>query len=286
MGDNMFKNKKNIKKFRIIGFILLSITFVIASIFFINKNRELSTLEKLLKDGTLFIGKIFTAPINYISNKIEEANEKNNLYEKYQELETKVESFEMLNSEKEELEHEIQELKEVIGINHTLSEHVKMNALVVGRNIDYWHDTITIDKGIKNGIVEGMPVITNKGLIGKIVSVSNFNSTVGLLTSSSVSKISVKIANGDNYVYGLLSGYDVEDNIYYIEGISNTIQIQKDAVVTTTGMGDIFPSGILIGKVVGIKSDSYNLASLIEVSPSVDFNDFSIVTILKRNADE
>lgn len=282
----MFKNKKNIKKFKIVGFGLLSIIFIIISIFFVNKDRKLSIFEKLLKDGTLFINEIFTTPINYISNKIEEINTKNNLYEKYQELESKVQSFELLNSEKLELEREIKELKEVIGINNLLSEYVEMNALVVGRNIDYWHDTITIDKGTKNGVTIGMPVVTNKGLIGKIVSTSNFNSTVQLLTSSSISKISVKIKNGDSYIYGLLSGYDDELNVYYIEGISSNIQIETDSIVTTTGLGDIFPSGILIGKVVGIKTDNYNLASLVEVIPSVYFNDFSIITILKRNVDK
>ena len=131
-----------------------------------------------------------------------------------------------------------------------------------------------------------MPVVVNEGLIGKIVSVTNFNSTVRLLTSPNNYKISVKLKSDDGYVYGLLTGYNEDENVYKIEGISHTVKITDDTLVTTTGLGDIFPSGIVIGKVVGSKSDNYDLARLIEVRPSVDFDNFSVVTILKRNVEE
>ena len=56
-------------------------------------------------------------------------------------------------------------------------------------------------------------------------------------------------------------------------------------MVTTTGLTDYFPSGILIGHVSKVVKDEYDLNSIIEVKPSVSFNDISIVTILNRKAE-
>jgi len=183
------------------------------------------------------------------------------------------------------LQKEITELKSILELNATLSEYTYINATAINRNIGYWYNNITIDKGSKNGIKKGDAVITSNGLIGKITSVSNFSSTVKLLTSDEISnKISVKINSNDEYLYGLLIGYDKEYNIYKIEGITNSDNIKEGDLVTTTGLTDYFPSGILIGKVSRLVKDEYDLNSIVEVTPTVNFEDINIVTVLNRKA--
>ena len=168
-----------------------------------------------------------------------------------------------------------------------MSEYSYVNATIVNRNIGYWYNTVTIDKGSKNGVKEGDAVITNEGLIGKIINVSNFSSTVKLLTSDEINnKISIKISTEDEKHYGLLIGYDIKENVYKIEGITNSSKIKEGDMVTTTGLTDYFPSGILIGFVSEVVMDEYDLNSIIKVKPSVSFNDVSIVTILNRKAEE
>ncbi len=181
-----------------------------------------------------------------------------------------------------ELQKEINDLKETLELTRTLSEYDYINATVVNRNIGYWYNTLTIDKGLKNGINNGDAVITNDGLIGKTIQCSNFSCTVKLLTSDNDNKISIKINNEDKYYYGLLVGYDFNRNIYKIEGVSDVNNIKEGLTVTTTGLTDYFPSGILIGNVSSIIKDEYDLTAVIEVIPSVDFNDINIVTVLKR----
>ena len=276
------KNRKNLKtKYIIIA--VLSIILIIISIMFVTDDRKLTVIDKSIRDGFLFVGDIALTPANFIRDKINEYSEKQDLYQKYIELKNKIDSYNSLLAEKEELEKDVEEMKQILDINNLLSEKKVMNGIVIGRSIDYWHDTITIDKGIHDGIEVGMPVVVNTGVVGKVASVSNFNSIVKLLTSDTISKISVKISDGENYVYGLLSSYDKSKNLYIIEGISHTINVESGALVTTTGLGDIFPSGLLIGNVTGIKADSYDLTRIIEVKPSVNFENFNIVMILKRN---
>ena len=87
-------------------------------------------------------------------------------------------------------------------------------------------------------------------------------------------------------MYGLINNYNYETNTLEVEGISNTKDVNIGDFVYTSGLGGIFPSGILIGKVTEITTDSYDLAKIIKVTPSVDFTDINYVSILKRKSEE
>ena len=284
-GDSMYEKKKKNKKY-----IILIAVFVVAFVLGITNaiimNKEnLSPFEKSIKDATLAVSKIIYKPVEFFKNKIEEYQDKKDLYEKYQELEKKVKETDLIQSEKEELEREVENLKKTLELNHTLSESSYLNATVVNRNLGYWYNTITIDKGSYNGVEKDMPVIVSEGLIGKVTKVTNFNSTVKLITSDDVNnKTSVKIKVGEKFVYGLLSGYDQQKKTFIVEGISDNTEIPEGSLVTTTGMGDSFPSGIVVGKVKQVTTDNFDLAKTVEVTSSVDYDDLSFVTILKRAA--
>ena len=151
-GDSMYEKKKINKKY-----IILIAVFVVAFVLGITNaiimNKEnLSPFEKSIKDATLAVSKIIYKPVEFFKNKIEEYQDKQNLYEKYQELEKKVKETDLIQSEKEELEREVENLKKTLELNHTLSESSYLNATVVNRNLGYWYNTITIDKGRYNGV--------------------------------------------------------------------------------------------------------------------------------------
>ena len=280
------KRKNNKLKYIIIVIVSFALLLGISS-YTIDDDKDLNFFEKAIKDTTTFIQKIFYAPIKFVSNELEVFNEKKDLYKKYTKLKEKVEKTDLYYAQIEELQKEVTELKSTLDLNATLSEYTYINATVVNRNIGYWYNTLTIDKGSKNGVKKGDAVITNSGLIGKIINVSNFSSTVKLLTSDEISnKISIKIDSDDEYLYGLLTGYDKENNVYKIEGITDSKKIEKGDLVTTTGLTDYFPSGIVIGKVSKIVKDEYDLDSVVEVTPTVNFEDISIVTVLNRKAEE
>ena len=132
-------------------------------------------------------------------------------------------------------------------------------------------------------VEEGMVVVNSTGLIGKIIRTTTFTSEVRLITTSDTNnKISVSISNGNNKVNGLINGYDYENNLLEVEGISNTEEVNVGDYVYTSGLGGVFPSGILIGTVESITTDEYDLAKIINVKPSADFNDINYVAILKR----
>ena len=279
------KGKNNNKLKYIIISIFIFAVLIGITVNTINDSRNLNFFEKSIKDSVIFVEKIFYTPVKYVNEKISEIKESKNLYKKYTKLLKKVEKTDLYYAQIEELQKEVTELKSTLNLNATLSEYNYVNATVVGRNIGYWYNTLNIDKGSKSGIKIGDAVITEKGLIGKIINTSNFSSTVKLLTTDEIiNKISIKISSGDDYFYGLLSGYNVEKNVYEIEGITDYNIIKEGDIVTTTGLTDYFPSGILIGNVSSIVKDEFDLNSVVEVKPSVDFSNISIVTVLNRKA--
>lgn len=282
----MYNKKRFDKRYLLILAVVAIALVLVVLATSLKENRDLNPIEKVTKDVGTVVLKVVSAPFNFISDTINSIAEKNNLYDKYKELKNKEEQVDAIISQNDNLRNEVNKLKETLDLNSILSDKVYMNATVVTRNIGYWYDEITIDKGSKNGIEKGMAVVNPKGLIGQITKVSNYSSTVKLLSNENMSdKISVKIKVNDGYVYGLISQYDSKTNTYTVEGISENVDINKNADVVTTGMGTIFPSGLMVGKVEKVTTDNFDLSKVVEVKAAVNFDDLDYVTVLKRKSE-
>lgn len=284
----MYNRKKSFDKRYLFIFIIIiiSLMLVVLSVT-LKKNRNLNFFEKFAKDTGMIVLKVTYTPFKFIRNQLNEWHEKDNLYEKYKELKNNEDQVKSVMAENDNLKSEVQKLKDNLDLNSILSDKVLLNATVINRNISYWYDEITIDKGSNDGIEKNMAVVVPKGLIGSVSKVSKNTSTVKLLSNDNMSdKISVKIrVNDETYVFGLISKYDSKTNTYTVEGISQNIDIPKNADVVTTGMGDLFPSGLQVGTVQKVTTDNFDLSKVVLVKASVDFDDLDYVTVLKRKTE-
>lgn len=283
----MFRKRKSIpKKYVLMMVIILIIIILVIFSFTLKRERKLNKVEAFFKDGLIYTEKIITYPFNYIKNVVEDYRELKNVKKDNDILEISTSRIESIESENIELRRQLEALKEELNITYTLSDYEYLNATVISRNVGYWYNKITIDKGTYNGVKKDMVVINSNGLIGKVIRTTTFTADVRLLTTSDTNnKISVHISNGDNNLYGLINGYDYENNILELEGISNTRDVNIGDYVYTSGLGGIFPSGILIGSVTEITTDSYDLAKIIKVKSASDFNNLNYVSILKRKSE-
>ena len=275
--------KLNIKY--IIVIILLIIAIVLGIISINMKKENLNFFEKFIKDSTYVVGNVISSPVRFRKKNINKTTTEDDLQNKYIKLKEEYDSIEFDKARIDELKKENKALKEMLDIKSDLEGYKVLNATVINRNVGYFYDTLSIDKGSHSGIKPDMAVVTSKGLIGKVIKTSTLTSTVKLLSSDSLNmKISVKIKVSDEYYYGLLTGYDKDKKTYIIEGISNNIDIPNDSVVTTTGMSEIFPSGILIGKVSESNTDNFELSKIIYVKTDVNYDNIEYVTVLKRES--
>ena len=237
-------------------FIILIIIYLI-SFLAIKTNKNLFYPYYLLKDLIYF-------PVQAVSGEVE--------------IDSEVEAGIIF-----ELQREIQELKEINGLSSTLTEFDSVTALVLNRNRMYWFNTITINLGSDAGIEEDMAVISGEGLIGRVQKVSKNTSEVKLITTNDInSKISVTIQSADDTIYGIMSGYDSQENLLEISSTNKDIENLEGSKVYTSGMGGIFPSGILIGEVFKIEEDKYDVSKTIKVTPASNFSNFRFVKVLIR----
>ena len=141
-------NSKNKNKKRNIIIVIISIIVVILCLFYsLKTNRNITIVEKGLKDVSVFISKTVMYPFTSLNK------EKNVDQSKSYVIQKNVNSS---------LEKEIEELKNVLELNKTLTEYSVENATVLSRNKSYFFNTITIDKGSKDGIKNDMTVVIKK----------------------------------------------------------------------------------------------------------------------------
>ena len=253
----MTNKTKGIK--RLIYILLAGVALTIS----LDLNRSYTSVETYLKDFLLQLNKI----IIYKTNAATKDQTESYLIQKH------------LN---ESLENEIKELKELLKLNITHSSYEKVNSTVISRNNIHWLNTITIDKGKKDGIEVGMAVITTNGLIGKITKTTFASSEVKLLTSSDVTnKTSVLIrVDGKDY-YAILSGYEEDLNLLKVTAIDKSVSIKNGDTVLTSGLGNM-PQGLYIGTVATSEVDKYNLSKTVYIKSKQDFSTINYVTVLKE----
>ena len=278
----MYRNKKQIKHKLIMVIVLVMIVIGLFSLLLKNDHKP-NKFEGMIKDGVTSVERVLGYPVRLIKDKFNDLKELNNIRKKYDKLLSKVERIDSLEAENIELRRQLDKLKDELKIEHTLNDYDYLNATVINRNISHWYNTITIDKGTYSGVDEGMIVVNNYGLIGKVISTTTFTSDIRLITSSdTANKISITISDGKNKINGLVKSYNYNTGYLEVEGISNTEYVTEGFYAYTSGLGSVFPSGILIGKVEKITTDEYDLAKKIDVLPSADFNDINYVAVLKR----
>jgi len=279
------KKKQLSKKIIALGVCVIVVAMLVIFSFTLKDDRKLNPVESFFKDTLIYTERVITYPFRFVIDKVNEYTELKDVRKENDILETSLDRVTSIETENIELRRQLETLKEQLDIDYALTDYEYLNATVISRNVGYWYNTITIDKGTYNGVEKDMVVINGKGLIGKIIRTTTFTSDVRLITTSDTNnKISVKVSNGDYNLYGLINSYDYSDNLLEVEGISNTKDVNIGDYIYTSGLGGIFPSGILIGEVSEITTDSYDLAKIIKVTPSVDFLDINYVSILKRSS--
>ncbi len=176
----------------------------------------------------------------------------------------------------EELERENQRLRELLNFRKEIPTPM-LPAEIIAASPTPWMDTFVVDKGTKAGIQPGMPVVSEKGVVGYILKTTRFVSTVMVLThyNCRVDAI-IQRTRSHGVVGGLLEGQCRLFNVLRTEDIS-----VGDRVVTS-GFGNRFPRGLLIGVVKKVKKKPFGLFQEAEITPSVDFNKLEEVYILLK----
>jgi rod shape-determining protein MreC len=151
-----------------------------------------------------------------------------------------------------------------------------LTARVVGKDATNWFKTILLDCGSMHGVRRDQPVLAPNGLVGRVVEVAPTSARVQLLTDS-VSAVGGLIRR--TRVTGIISGIlGAGARIRYLPLMSD---VAVGDEVVTSGMGGLFPKGILIGRIATVERKSGALFQEATLTPAVDLSRLEEVLILK-----
>ena len=245
-------------------FTFLLIFFTKSDYFIINKFKTIS-IEFMNP-----ITKVVSLPVTITTSTIERFKEYN--YLKSDNLRLKEEIIRLKKWQILAIQNtrENKVLKKLLNATDNNLKLVK-TASIINRNDILFSKMININAGTIDGIVDQMSVINHRGLVGRIVNPSNNNSRVLLLTDEN-SVVSVKtISDGS---YSLVKGS--RDGIHLESSFIKDQKLPKIGdLLVTSGSAQIFPPGLLVGKIVKISENKFF------VLPFVDFNSLEYVQIVK-----
>ena len=159
-------------------------------------------------------------------------------------------------------------------------------AEIVSKDPQNFYSTIVINKGSANGIVVGMPVISYRNgymtLVGRIVEARRYNSRVLSLIDQR-SQISVMLEG--LRATGIMTGQSPKSAQAHLEYIDLQLDVEEGDRVITSGMGGVFPRGILAGTIFKVEKKNYGLFHDLYVEPAVNFSTLENVYIIKKIPD-
>ncbi len=265
-------------------FIILAILTVILLIF-----MAISTAEGE-KAGFLgdAIGTVAT-PVQRVFRSIGTATEnfftsfKSNSYyrQENEKLTARISELETKTRELYALQNENERLRGLLSLSETHTEYEMVGARVIAKDPGAWYSAFKIDKGTKDGLRKHDVVLTDKGLVGYIYEVgSTWSSVVSIIDAKSAVGCIVE-RTGDAAV--------VEGSVELMtEGKCHLLYLSRDAeiaegdFVETSGLGGIYPEGLLIGKIKSLSVDAQGLYYEAVVEPAVDFDRVSEVMVIRK----
>lgn len=277
--------------------LLVSIIILVALIgFSLSDRNKLTWPEQFVKDTTGWVQTLVSRPAHFVVGFVDNVKSLQGTYEENKELKAKLEENAQLKYQVQGLKKDVQALQETLEEKESLSDYTLMKATVIRRNPSQWTELVTINRGENDGVEKNMAVITAAGLIGKIKSIAPNTATVQLLSSEDpANRISAfiqpkeedKEKNKDKTeVFGIIADYDKETKqlIMTWEEIPNGLKVEKGQLVTTSGMGGVFPKGLAIGMVEKVEPDENGLQKKVFINPAADFYDIEHVMVVDREA--
>ena len=148
-------------------------------------------------------------------------------------------------------------------------------ASVIGRDPSPFLRYVIINVGSNEGVLPGMPVVTDKGLVGRVEAVIGEAARVQLVTdAASAVDVSLQASNTEAMLEGSVTGE------LSLNNISQDAIIQVGDVVLTSGLGGTYPPNLLVGQVVSIRKLQSELFQQAAIQPNVDFTQLQFVLVI------
>lgn len=192
--------------------------------------------------------------------------------------------LEALRKQNDELRKTVSDLQEAKLQNDRLKGLVafaqasklrSLGASVIGRPTNSWEGVITIDRGTTDGVRPGMPVVGPAGVLGQTVDVTANSARVRLVTDPN-SGVAAMVQS--SRVPGIVKGSI--DGGLSLDFVSTDTTVRAGDVIITSGLGGVFPKGLIVGEVTKVQKSPADLYQHITLDPSGQLSGIEEVLVL------
>ncbi|MBF0136734.1 MAG: rod shape-determining protein MreC [Magnetococcus sp. DMHC-1] len=196
------------------------------------------------------------------------------VHEENERLKKELEQRKVTLVQKEELVLENRRLRNLLNMRLD-PIYMTVSARVVGISSSVFARSLILNAGRMDGVRINTPVISTEGLVGKIVEIGQYHS-VALTLLDLNSRTPVRIQR--NRIPGIATG--ANDHVISMEFVAKDADIQIQDLVITSGIGGIFPRGLVVGRVVAFTPPDVGLFQKVTLAPAVDFDRIEEVSLL------
>lgn len=267
------------KKTGIVG-IIITIIILVVLVFVSNMNLEslsyvenvVSTIVMPVQNGLTYLKNKITGNHAFFAdiNKLQQENE--TLKNRNTELEEQLREFEIVKNENDTL-------KEYLSLSEQFSNYETKPAYIINKDFSNYNNVFVINVGEKDGIKPNMTVISEKGLVGYVISTTSNTSKVQTIIDTASTVSATLSSSKDNII---CKGTLEESGALKATFIPTTATIVQGDKIETSGMGGIYPKGIYIGNVKKVISTKNIADRYAVIEPAVDFNKVDTVLVITK----
>ena len=203
---------------------------------------------------------------------------------RYEQDEEKLKKLEDGTRELYKLQSENERLRNLLGLKESNVQLDMIGAEVIAKDSGNWYSTFIIDRGTADEVSKKDVVITNDGLVGYIYEVGKtWCKVISIIDSKSAVGAVVERTNDRAVVEGDLKF--MEDGLCKMSYISKGATVIVGDFVETSGLGGIYPEGLLIGKIKSLGTDSQGLYNEAVIKTAVDFERIKEVMIIRKKGE-
>ncbi|MDD5677284.1 MAG: rod shape-determining protein MreC [Kiritimatiellae bacterium] len=180
------------------------------------------------------------------------------------------------------LEQENRALRQMLGLSAHIDRRL-IAAEIIVRDVNAWWQTARLNKGLADGIALDMAVITPEGLAGRIIRISRNTSDVLFLVDPAC-RISARLTRLD--ACGIVRGQGMSwrgQASCRMDFISKAVQIMPGDEVITSGLGGMYPPGLVIGHVENVRLDHSGLYQSADIVPTSNFRSLDLMFVVSRD---
>lgn len=191
------------------------------------------------------------------------------------ELESQIADLTNENAQLKELEAQYNVVAGLLDYASANPDRRYLAADVVARDESLFLRYVLLNKGTNDGVIRGMPVVTDQGLVGLITEATANASKVILITDASAAvNVRLQESRAEGVMVGQESG---ELRLLYI---TQDADMKQGDRIVTSGLGGTYPAGIVVGTVSSVRRRTNDVSQEADVAPSVDFTRLETVLII------